>query len=116
MADTALVLIRSNPRESHRPVEALRIALGLISGEIPVTIVLMNEAPRLLSEDTEDLVDGDILQKYLPTLKALDQSFHVETHAFTKTHGTEEPEYRIEKISLDQIGDLMDRADRFLIF
>ncbi|HEY4485461.1 MAG TPA: DsrE family protein [Nitrospiria bacterium] len=116
MTDTALVLIQSNPLKSHRPVEALRIALGLISGEIPVTIILMNEAPRLLSDDTEDLVDGEILQKYLPTLKTLNQPFHVEESSLEKTIGMDDPDYRIEKITLTQIADFMDHADRFLIF
>ena len=115
MSDTILVLIKSNPLESHRPVEAIRIALGLISGEHSVTVILLNQAPLLLSRDTEDLIDGDILQKYLPTFKELGQTFLVEETAF-RTHLSEGSDYTIQAASVDKIADRVQQADRFFIF
>jgi len=115
MADTILVLVKSNPLESHRPVEAIRIALGLISGEHSVTVALLNQAPLLLSDDTEDLIDGDILQKYLPTFKELGQTFLVEENAF-KTHLPEGSDYTLQAVSFDQIANRVQQADRFFIF
>ena len=115
MADSILVLIKSNPLESHRPVEAVRIALGLISGEHSVAVVLLNQAPLLLSDDTEDLIDGDILQKYLPTLKELGQTFLVEETAF-KTHLSKGSDYTIQAVSFDKIAHQVQQANRFFIF
>jgi hypothetical protein len=42
-----VVVIQEDPRKSGRAVEALRIALGLGSGENPMTVVLPNQAPLL---------------------------------------------------------------------
>ncbi len=71
MAATASItlVIREDPRLSHRPVEALRIALGLAAGENPITVVLIGQAVQLLAEEAEDIVDVEILEKYLPSFK-----------------------------------------------
>lgn len=65
------LVIREDPRLSHRPVEALRIALGLAAGENPITVVLIGQAVQLLAEETDDIVDGEILEKYLPSFQHL---------------------------------------------
>lgn len=65
------VVIREDPCLSHRPVEALRIALGLAAGENPLTVLLIGQAVQLLAEDTDDIVDVDILEKYLPSFRQL---------------------------------------------
>lgn len=115
MTDTILVLVRSNPLKSHRPVEAIRIALGLVSGDHSVDIVLINQAHLLLAEDTEDLVDGDILQKYLPTFKEMGQPFLVEENSLTnKPVGPSD--YKVQAVSFDKIADLIQQAGRFFIF
>ncbi len=114
MTEPILVLIKSNPLESHRPVEGLRIALGLISGEHRVTLVLMNESPLLLAEDTDDLVDGDILKKYLPTLKELGQRFYIEENALEKA-GLKKADDFIEAVSEEKIHRLIAQASRSLI-
>ena len=115
MPDSVLLLVKSDPSKSPRPVEAVRIALGLVSGELPVTIVLMNNAPALLGEDAEDLMDGEILQKYLPAFRELGQIFYVEKNAF-KEIGLEESDYRIETVSINTINDLVKKAGRSFIF
>lgn len=115
MADPILVLVKSNPLESHRPVEAIRIALGMVSGDHSVVIVLMNEAPLLLANDTEDLVDGDILQKYLPNFKEMGQTFLVEESSW-KNNTVDRSDYKIQTVSLEKIADLFQQAGRFFIF
>jgi sulfur relay (sulfurtransferase) DsrF/TusC family protein len=115
MTDRILVLIKSNPLESHRPVEAIRIALGLASGDHSVMIVLLNQAPLLLADDTEDLVDGDILQKYLPTFNELDQTFFVEEGSL-KAHPLDDSDYKIQAVSFDKITEMIRQAGRFFIF
>lgn len=115
MPPTVLVLIKTDPMKSHRAVEGLRIALGLVSGEHPVSIVLLDRAALLLSEDADDLVDGDILPKYLPVFKELDQTFFVEEKAF-KASALEESDYSIEPVSMERISKLIAQAGRFLVF
>lgn len=75
MAKTVAVVIQEDPRKTHRPVEALRIALGLVAGSHTTTVVLLGEAVRLLSEDTDDIIDVDILEKYLPSIEHLAMPF-----------------------------------------
>jgi hypothetical protein len=115
MTSTILILIKSNPLKSHRPVEAIRIALGLASGEHPVWIVLMDQAPLLLRDDAEDLVDGDLLPKYLPTLKAWGQTFYIEEKAWGVAQ-LNHTEYKVAPIPASRIAELMQQADRFMIF
>lgn len=62
MAKKIAVVIREDPRQTHRPVEALRIALGLVAGTHDTTVVLLNEAVRLLSDDLDDVIDMEILK------------------------------------------------------
>ena len=81
MAKQVAVIIREDPRKTHRPVEALRIALGLVGGEHQTTVVLLGEAVRLISDDTDDVVDVDILEKYLPSIEQLEIPFVVEAAA-----------------------------------
>jgi hypothetical protein len=73
-----LVLIGADPRQSHRANEALRIALGIVSGENDVVIVLSGPGAHLLDEDTDALVDGDDIAKFRANLKALGVPLHVE--------------------------------------
>ncbi len=75
MAKNIAVVIQEDPRKTHRPVEALRIALGLVSGSHVTTVVLLGEAVRLLGDDTDDIIDVDILEKYLPTIEQLEIPF-----------------------------------------
>jgi sulfur relay (sulfurtransferase) DsrF/TusC family protein len=75
MAKNIAVVIQEDPRKTHRPVEALRIALGLASGSHVTTVVLLGEAVRLLGNDTDDIVDIEILEKYLPAIQQLEIPF-----------------------------------------
>ena len=54
-----VVFISEDPRVSHRANEAMRIALGIVAGDNPVSIVLSGPAVHLLDDETDDLVDGD---------------------------------------------------------
>jgi hypothetical protein len=72
------VLISLDPRQSHRANEAMRIGLGIVSGENDVTFVLTGPGVHLLDGDTDDLIDGDDIAKFRATLKALGVPFHVE--------------------------------------
>ncbi len=115
MMNPVLVLVKTDPMVSHKPVEALRIALGFLSGELPVQIVLMNRAPILLGEDAEDAVDGELLMKYLPSFKELGQRFYVEEEAW-KALRMEPEDYQVELIPMGRIAELIQQANRLVAF
>ncbi len=75
MPPSVVVVIREDPQKSHRAVEALRIALGLSTGENPLSVILLGRSPLMISEDPGDIVDGEIMEKYLPSFKQLNIPF-----------------------------------------
>lgn len=114
MPPNIVVLIREDPCKTHRAVEALRIALGLAAGENPLTVVLLGEARTLLTGDSEDIVDGDILEKYLPSLKQLEIPFVVPTGT---CHDIDcDLEFHIRESSVDGIRQVIAAADRVVAF
>jgi sulfur relay (sulfurtransferase) DsrF/TusC family protein len=115
MEKDILVLIKSDPEQSHRPVEAIRIALGLLSSQHRVKLILLGKAPLLLGDEAEDLVDGEELEKYLPPFNDLDQTFYVEKEAFQKA-GLAGCNYQIIPVSTQEISKFIAQADRHLIF
>lgn len=66
----ALFVITSDPRTSHRPAEAIRIAAGVAAWKkVQVDVCLMGAAARVLEESVDELVDADHLTRYLPLLR-----------------------------------------------
>ncbi len=109
-----VVLIREDPTTSHRAAEAIRIALGLSTGPNPISIILLNNARQLVSDDTDDLPDGEILEKHLPVIKNL------EIPIFLPLGSKEllpiDPEFAIQESSPAQMASLLEQADRVLAF
>ncbi|MCC7202243.1 MAG: DsrE family protein [Nitrospirae bacterium] len=71
-------LIRSNPCESARPAEAIRIAAGLGTGNNSIKVILSGNAVRALSPDEDDLEDIDIIEKFLPIIKDWEIPLYVD--------------------------------------
>jgi sulfur relay (sulfurtransferase) DsrF/TusC family protein len=114
LASSITVVVRDDPRTSHRPVEALRIALGLAAGEHEITVLLLGDARLLLSDDTDEIVDVDILEKYLPSFKQLAIPFVVSSTA--EIAPTFQPGFAIERRDADMINRLLTTADHTLVF
>jgi predicted peroxiredoxin len=109
-----LVLISEDPRVSHRAHEAMRIALGVAASDNDVSIVLSGEAAHLLDEDTDDLVDGDDVQKVRASLKKMGVAFHVETRPADPSWNADgHPVFAVEPAG---IAALAARATRFIVF
>lgn len=113
MAKNIAVVIQEDPRKTHRPVEALRIALGLVAGSHHTTVVLLGEAFRLLTDDTEDIIDVDILEKYLPSIMQLKIPFVLKS-------ASDNPEVRgdfqVRYDTDEHIGELVRSVDCTLVF
>ncbi len=113
MSKRVAVVIAEDPTKTHRPVEALRIALGLCAGDHETTIVLLGRAPLLLTDDTDDVIDVDILEKYRPSLGQLGVPFIVESSVSTDALLGE---FSVTQKSADQIRSLLESCDRTLVF
>jgi len=113
MSKRIAVVISEDPHVSARPVEALRIALGLCAGDHETTVVLLGQAPRLLMEDTEEVVDIDILEKYLPSFKHLSVPFVIETEMPVDRWSDD---FSVTTHTADEIRQLLRKVDRSLLF
>ena len=111
-----LVLIGADPRESHRANEAMRIGLGIVSGENEVVLVLGGPAAHLLDADTDDLVDGDEIARYRASLKDLGVPFHVEETAWPPDPGWNTAGHPVIPVSPARLADLVRGSRRVLIF
>jgi hypothetical protein len=113
MSKRIAVVISEDPFVTARPVEALRIALGLSAGDHEMTVVLLGRAPLLLMQDTEKIFDVDILEKYLPSFKQLSIPFIVEPGTPMDVWSDN---FSVTTRTADEIRQLVQSADRSLIF
>jgi len=111
-----VVLISADPRTSHRAFEAMRIGIGIVAGENPVTFVLAGAGAHLLDADTDELVDGDDIAKFRASLRALGVPFHVEASAMPVGDDWNEEGHEVRPVTADQIADLVRSARRALVF
>ena len=113
MSKTIAVVIQEDPRTTHRPVEALRIALGLVAGTHATTVVLLGEANRLLHDDVDDIVDSDILEKYLPSVQHLELPFVLQTGTDTSSISTD---FSVVYKNDSEIRSILQSVDRTIVF
>jgi hypothetical protein len=112
-----VMLITGDPLKSHRPAEAVRIALGLDSGgKGRMAIILRGPAARLLTDEVEEAVDGEELaDRYLPVFKEWETTFLVdETGAGHLSRVSTDFPYKM--LTETQIAAELAAADRVLIF
>jgi hypothetical protein len=69
MNPSVLFIITGDPRVSPRPAEAVRIAAGVGAWKkADITVYLRDAAVLALGEYTDDLVDEDNFNRYLPII------------------------------------------------
>lgn len=113
MAKRIAVVIAEDPTKTHRPVEALRIALGLCAGDHETTVVLLGKAPLLLTEETDDVVDVDILEKYRPSFSQLGVPFIIQ---FDSAIDAPLEDFAVTRKTPEEIRHLLQSTDRTLVF
>jgi sulfur relay (sulfurtransferase) DsrF/TusC family protein len=113
MSKRIAVVISEDPCVTARPVEALRIALGLCAGNHKTTVILLGRAPVLLMDHTEEIVDVDILEKYLPSFKHLSVPFIVEPGTAMDTWSDD---FSVACLPADDIRKFIRSVDRSLVF
>jgi sulfur relay (sulfurtransferase) DsrF/TusC family protein len=113
MSKRIAVVISEDPCVTARPVEALRITLGLCAGDHKTTVILLGRAPMLLMDHTEEIVDVDILEKYLPSFKHLSVPFVVEPGTAMDTWSDD---FSVACLPADDIRKFIRSVDRSLVF
>ena len=113
MAKRIAVVIAEDPTKTHRPVEALRIALGLCAGDHETTVVLLGKAPLLLTEETDDIVDVDILEKYRPSFSQLGVPFIIQSDSVIDAPLED---FSVTRKTPEEIRHLLQSTDRTLVF
>ena len=113
MSKRIAVVISEDPFMTARPVEALRIALGLCAGDHETTVVLLGPASKLLMENTEEIMDIDVLEKYLPSFTQLSIPFFVEVGTLMDACSHD---FSVTPRTADDIRQFVRMVDRSLIF
>ena len=114
MPPSIVVVIQADPRKSGRAVEALRIALGLGTADNPMTVVLLNQAPLLLSTEIDDVVDMEILEKHLPVFKDLNIPFLLQRNS--RSSFPLDTDFEVREAAESDIATTIATADRVLVF
>ena len=114
--EPVLVVIGIDPRRSGRAFEAMRIGVGIVSGENEVTFVLTGPAAHLLDDDTDELVDGDDIEKFRTTLRRLEVPFHIEESALPPDGDWNADGHTVVPVSRARIAELIAAARRVLVF
>lgn len=108
-----VVILREDPMKTHRPVEGLRIALGLSTGTTPLSIVLLGKARALLTDDAEDAIDAEILEKHLPVIQDLEIPIIVPEGS--KAELDIDPAFSIQEASFTEIQSRLSESDRVMV-
>jgi hypothetical protein len=109
-------VIASDPRQSGRAFEAMRIGVGVVAGENEVAFVLRGPAVHLLDGDTDDLVDGDDIAKFRENLRMLGIPFHVEAEAIPSDPEWNPDGHAVVPLTRDAIAALVRASRRALLF
>ncbi len=116
MKPSALFVIASDPRRSHRPAEAIRIAAGVGSWrKADVAVYLRGPAILALGEDTDALVDEDNFSRYLPLVQGPGRPIYVQQGAPPLVELGGSP-WRFEAVSDAQLATMMAQSDFILHF
>ena len=114
MQPRIVVVTQEDPRTTHRPVEALRMVLGLSTGGNPLSVILLGPSRILMTDALDEIVDADTFERYLPSLSQLRIPFIVPTGSLE--------EYRsaailpITERPLADIASLILDSDYSLVF
>jgi len=114
MNSKVVVFIESNPIESHRPSEGIRIALGLAACNHSVDIILVNQAIFLLTA-IENIIDNETIQRYLSELKESIPAFFIYKESIEENNHIM-PEYNAIYLSRDEMAKKIATATCFIKF
>ncbi len=111
---TVTVIIQQDPFSSPKPVEGLRIALGLSTGNYNLSIILLGKARSLLTEDNVDVLDAEILEKHLPAIQELEIPILVPQGTCEEL--SLDPDFSVKEVPPSSLNTQTLNSSRVLIF
>jgi len=104
-----LFIITSDPRQSPRPAEAIRIAAGVGTWKkADVSVYLRDAAVLALSEFADEFVDEDNYNRYFPIIGEFGRPIYVQRDAALLAE-IGEPSLRFQEISDAELASLAAR-------
>ncbi len=105
-----LFVIESDPRSSHRPAEAIRIAAGVGGWKrSEVRLFLCQAAASLLTESSDALMDGENFEQYLPLLADSPHPIYIGRDASAAVEPGQR--FRVERLSPAELATLAAESD-----
>jgi hypothetical protein len=116
MKPRVLIIVTSDPRASHRPAEALRIAAGVgVWKKTEIALYLRGDAIRAAAQSVEGLVDEDNYTRYWPVLTESAPAVYVQKNAAVLAQ-IGEPVIPTLEISDQQLAELAAQQSCVLRF
>jgi len=109
-----VVVIREDPERSSRPAEALRIAVGLRTGEETLEVVLLGAGARALAHDASAFEDAEVLETHREALARAGQAFLVEETALAAHPAAEL--FHVEPLDAAGLARVLVGAARHILF
>jgi hypothetical protein len=114
MNPLALFVITSDPRTSARPVEAIRMAVGVAAWKrVDVAVFLRGAAVLAAAENIDDLVDAENLLRYTPLLRDLGRPVYIDAEGASQVTETSVP---IEALDMPGLARLATNSSYLLRF
>ncbi len=113
LVKNVLLVVTADPRESGRAAEAIRIAAGIGGWDkVSVKLCLCGEARRVLAETTDDLINGEVCESYLPILLESEDKVHL----LAVEHEAGAPYPNVSSVTVSQLAAMGREADSVLRF
>lgn len=111
-----LFIISTDPRTSHRPAEAIRMAAGVSAWEkVNIRIYLRGPAVHVLSDVTDELMDENVFSSYLSALTSLEHPIYIQKGS-PQLAGMGKPTLSHKEISEAQLAELAAKCTSVLCF
>ena len=115
MSDTPkslLVVVASDPRASHRPAEAIRLAAGVAAWRnVAVTLFFTGAGGAAVSGDCDDFVDEESYTRYLPMF--VESGGRVYVESTTVASNSELPHEKLPRQQFAALPSKMTYLFRF---
>ena len=106
--------VTSDPRSSHRPAEAIRLAAGVAAWrKVDVTLYFAGPAVQAVSADADDFVDEESYTSYLPMFVELGRPVLIESESGTLTEAGDLP---YKKVSRGELASMASKVTYVLRF
>ncbi|MDH4228244.1 MAG: DsrE family protein [Nitrospirota bacterium] len=114
-APALLLFIASDPERSGATAEALRMGMGLAAGSRSVQVVLSGPAARVLTEEVDELVDGEMIENHLEVFAEWDTPFFVARQAIAE-YGIRDAPVPVVPVDDSEIARMLARARNVMVF